>query len=153
MLLPHIKLFFKIKRGLELVFLPHFLYNFLRKLFLLWYFISWPSFFAWLSLLHEILGNVYCNCLLTRLWRREFWNQPYLSNQAIFSTWPKQEKNLNILRMKRAFNMKQRAFFIIFKGLSLKHGANNTVFFVRWEPNFNKYAHTPFWFSEYTKQI
>ena len=30
------------------------------------------------------------------------------------------EKKLNILRMKRAFKMKQKAFFIIFKGLSLK---------------------------------
>ena len=31
-----------------------------------------------------------------------------------------QEKNLNILRTKRAFKIKQKVFFIIFKGLSLK---------------------------------
>ena len=30
-----------------------------------------------------------------------------------------QDKNLNILRMKRAFAVKQKAFFIIFKGLSI----------------------------------
>ena len=38
-----------------------------------------------------------------------------------FSTWPKdQDKILNILRTKRAFKMKPKVFFIIFKGLSLK---------------------------------
>ena len=58
--------------------------------------------------------------LLTRLWHH-IWNQPYLSNQAFFSTWPKiQDKNLNILRTKKAFKVKQKAFFIMFKGLSLK---------------------------------
>ena len=31
-----------------------------------------------------------------------------------------QDKKLNILRTKRAFKMKQKAFLIIFKGLSLK---------------------------------
>ena len=36
-----------------------------------------------------------------------------------FSVWPEsQDKNLNILRTKRAFKMK--SFFIIFKGLSIK---------------------------------
>ena len=38
---------------------------------------------------------------------------------SCFATWPKrQDKNLNILRTKRAFEVKQKAFFIIFKGLS-----------------------------------
>ena len=30
-----------------------------------------------------------------------------------------QDKNLNILRTKRAFEVKQKVFFIIFKGLSI----------------------------------
>ena len=51
----------------------------------------------------DIGKYAYCNCLITRLWRHKFWNWPYLSNQAIFSTWPK-----------RSFYM------IIFKGLSWK---------------------------------
>ena len=35
----------------------------------------------------------------------------YLSNQAVFPTWPKsRDKNLNILRTKRAFKMKQKDF-------------------------------------------
>ena len=58
---------------------------------------------------------MYCNCLLTRFWRHEFWNWP------VFSTWPKcQDKNLNILRTKGAFKMKQKSFFINFKGIPLK---------------------------------
>ena len=37
-----------------------------------------------------------------------------------FYTWPKsQDKNLNILRTERAFEVKQKAFFVIFKGLSV----------------------------------
>ena len=51
----------------------------------------------------DIGKYAYCNCLITRLWRHKFWNWPYLSNQAIFSTW-----------LKRSFYMN------IFKGLSWK---------------------------------
>ena len=58
---------------------------------------------------------VYHNCLFTRLWCHKFWNLPYLSNQAIFSTCSKSyDKRLNILRTKRDFKMKKKAF-IIFK--------------------------------------
>ena len=54
---------------------------------------------------------MYCNCLVTRLWRHGFWNKPYLSNQAVFSTWSKShDKNLNVLRTKRAFKVKFKAF-------------------------------------------
>ena len=42
----------------------------------------------------------------------------YLSNQAFFPTRPKSyDKDL---RTKRAFKIKQKAFFVIFKGLSMK---------------------------------
>ena len=69
----------------------------------------------------DIGQYVYSNCFLTRLWRHKFWNYPCLSNKAGFSTWPKsQGKNLNIMRAKWAFKMKEKTFFIIFKGLSLK---------------------------------
>ena len=54
-----------------------------------------------------LLGNKYCNCLLTKLWSHKFWNLPDLSNQALFSTRPKsQNKNLNISGRKRAFKIK-----------------------------------------------
>ena len=42
--------------------------------------------------------------LLTRLSRHKFQNQ---AHQAVFYTWPKsQDKNLNILRMNKAFKVK-----------------------------------------------
>ena len=37
----------------------------------------------------------------------------------------KQDKNLSILRTKRTFKQKLKAFFIIFKGLSLKQMKQN----------------------------
>ena len=44
-----------------------------------------------------------------------------LSNQAFYLQDEKvMKKSLNILRMKRAFKMKQNAFFMIFKGLAMK---------------------------------
>ena len=105
---PHIKQFSKIKRGLELASFPHFLHNFWIKIFLLLCSVNWPSLIVWLPLLPEILSNICCPilgiCLLNRLWRHEFWSWSYLSNQAFFPTWQKShDKNLNILRTKRAF--------------------------------------------------
>ena len=55
--------------------------------------------------------------------------KPFLTK----TSWPKRrDKNLIILSTKRAFKMK-KAFFIIFKGLSLKQIKKN---FGRWEPDF-----------------
>ena len=61
-------------RRLELVSLPHFRHDFQRKIFLLLYSTNWPNFIVWLSLLREILGNMYCNCSLIWLWRHKFLN-------------------------------------------------------------------------------
>ena len=48
---------------------------------------------------------VFQNWLLTRLWCHKIWNYSYLSSQVV--TWPKnQDKTLNILRMKRASEVK-----------------------------------------------
>ena len=54
-----LSLFEKVKRGLELVSLPHFLHNVLRKIFILLYSINWPLFIVWLSLHCAILGNIH----------------------------------------------------------------------------------------------
>ena len=59
-----IKLFLKI-RGPELVSLPHFLYNFWRKIFFLLYSLNWPNFIVWLPLLWEILGNM-CTAIICK---------------------------------------------------------------------------------------
>ena len=53
-----LKLFWKTKRGLELVSRPVLLHVFLRKIFLMLYYINWPNFVVWLPLLLEILGNM-----------------------------------------------------------------------------------------------
>ena len=58
LLLPHVKLFEKTKRDLELVSLPHFLNDFWRKIVQLLCSITWLRFIVWLLLLHEILGNM-----------------------------------------------------------------------------------------------
>ena len=44
-------------KGLEIVSLAHFVYDFLTKMFLILCSIKWPHFIAWLPLLLEILGN------------------------------------------------------------------------------------------------
>ena len=46
------------KEGFELVSLPHFLYEFQKKIFLLLYSLSWPHFNAWLPLPRKIMGNI-----------------------------------------------------------------------------------------------
>ena len=107
--LAFIKFFCLLKKSLELVSLPDFLHDFWRKIVLFLYVINWPNVIAWLPLFREILGNTYI----------------VIVNQL--------DKNLNILRSKRAFKMKEKAFFIIFKGLSLKE----INFFGRWEFVFN----------------
>ena len=58
LLLPHIKLFQKAKKGLDLVFFPRFLHDFWRKIFLLLYSITWPNFNVCLTLLRDIFGNM-----------------------------------------------------------------------------------------------
>ena len=38
---------------------PHFVYDFSRKKFFVFYSIKWPNLFVWLPLLLEILGNMF----------------------------------------------------------------------------------------------
>ena len=60
-----------------------------------------------------------CHCLVAfTSWDIE---QTFAFSSSRFSASPKShDKNLNISRTKRAFKMRQKVFFIIFKGLSLK---------------------------------
>ena len=110
-------LFKKTKRGRKLVSLPHFLHDLWRKILPLLYSIIYIlTKFHWLVAFTswDIGQYVYCNCLWNSLWRHEFWNCSCLSNQTVWAV------KTNILRTKRAYKMKQKAFFIIFKGLPLK---------------------------------
>ena len=58
LLFPNIKFFWKTKRGLELVSLSRFLYDFGSEIFLLLRSMTWSIFIVWLLLLRELLGNM-----------------------------------------------------------------------------------------------
>ena len=95
--------------GLGLVSPPRFLYDFSR-IFLILYSINWQSFIVWLRLLLEILGNIciVIICCWVNLFIRQF-----------FYVTKKSGRSLIISTTKRAFNIKSKSFFIIFKGLLL----------------------------------
>ena len=89
-------------------------------MFLILLFINWSNLIMSLPLVLEILSNMCiaivcipgCDIINFEI------NLIFLTKP--FSTWPKsQDINLNILRTKRDFKMKKKAFFIIFKGLSV----------------------------------
>ena len=87
--------FLKIKSGQELVSLPHFLHDFWKKMFLLLYFINLTKFHCLIVFTSwDNKQYVYCNCLLTRLSCHKFWNNPDLSNQAVFSKCPKSQDKI-----------------------------------------------------------
>ena len=104
------------EKGLWLVFTPHFVYDFSRKNVTLTDHISLSD-----SL---YLSRYWAICIL-----QLFVHQAVTSSNlklslsfwsSRFDIWPKsQGKNLNISRKKRAFEVKSRTFFIIFKGLSV----------------------------------
>ena len=50
--------FYFSEKNLGVVSPTHFVYGFLRKMFLMLYPYKWPNFIVWLSLLLEILGNM-----------------------------------------------------------------------------------------------
>ena len=56
--LPHVKLFYETKRGLEMFSLPHFLHDFWRKIFPMLYLVNSPNLIIWMSLLLEMLANM-----------------------------------------------------------------------------------------------
>ena len=81
-----------LKDGLWLISAPHFGYDFSRKMFLVLYYITWPSFIVWLSLLLDILDNnnfVIICYPISIIWRRKFWTYPWVSNQANFQHYQK----------------------------------------------------------------
>ena len=70
---------------------------------------------------------------------------PLPPNQVLFSTRQKsQQKSLNILRTKRTFKVKLKAFFINFKGLALNQWKQ---FFGRWKSTLMNGPWENFWKS------
>ena len=92
----------KIKMGLELVSRPYFSYNFLIKNF---FYINWSNFITRLCLLPKLFNKM---CFV--LYAQAF-------DEVIIIEYLKNE-NLIISRTKRAFELKQKTFFLISKALS-----------------------------------
>ena len=95
------------EKGLGLVSLPHFVYDFSRKMFLKLHSINWPNFIVWLPLLLQYWAisvlQLFVNQTVTSQNLKLILS--FLSSR--FAAWPKsQDKNLNILRTKRAFDVK-----------------------------------------------
>ena len=90
-----------------------------------WFLIAFTKFqIAFTS--WDIGQYVYYKCLLTGLWRHKFWNWPYIPNQVVFFTWPKnQDENLNILRTKKSFQDEIESIFHHFKRAFIE--ANKTI--------------------------
>ena len=96
------KVFEKTKRALELVSLLHFLHEFWRKKFILLYSNNWSSFSVSLSLQLFISQVVTSQILKLTL--------SFESSRFFYMT-KSQNKNSNILRTKRAFQMKWKSNF------------------------------------------
>ena len=143
MLSPHIKLFQKIKKVLELVSLPHFLHNFRMKIFLLLYCINWPNLIICLPLLYKILGNM-CIAIVCKpvCEVMNFEVNLIFFKLSRFSYMTKKSlQKLKYLGNERSFWDETECIFQHFKGLSIK---NITNFFGRWESDFNKHLNNFF---------
>ena len=129
MLSLHFKLFQQIKRGLELVFLPHFRHKYWRKIFVLLYSINWPNFIVWLPWLCEILGNM---CIAIAC--KPCYDVMNFEVNFIFLIKPifihdqKVVAKLKYFENRKSFYDEIKTFLVIFKGLSIKQ---TTQFF--WE--------------------
>ena len=75
---------------------------------------------------------MYCNNLLTTLWRQKFWNFEiiYLVKLFFFYMTKKWRQKFKYSEDKKSLRWNKKHFFIIFEGLSLKLIKQ---FFVRWE--------------------
>ena len=113
LLLTDKKLLRKIKRGLELASLSYFLHDFWRKLFLTLHSINWPNFFRWNFLDNMCIVNIYflVNDVIYFEINLTFFIKrfSYVNNKSM-------NKNSIILRTKRAFKMKWKAFLSSSKG-------------------------------------
>ena len=113
MLLSYIKLFKKSKRGLEPVSLAYFFHDFWRKIFLMLYYIYWSNFIVWLPLHLQILGimcKVIICCPICDVINFEI---------NLSMTKKSGQKCKYLTKEKKAFTMKWKAFFIMFKELSV----------------------------------
>ena len=109
-------LIFRIGSGAS--FSTTFVYDFSRKMLLKLHSINWPNFIVWLTLLLQILGNICitivcypgCDVIKSEI------SLIFLIKSFCCMT-KKSRQKLKYLE-ERVFDVKWKAFFIIFKGLS-----------------------------------
>ena len=94
------KAFLKRKRGLKLISLSRFLYDFWRKLFFMIYAINWANFSVWLPSLLQILDisqYVYCNYLFSSLKKFKNFKNFEVTHSPFSSFRPKSESSEMII--------------------------------------------------------
>ena len=98
------KLFWKIKVGLEIVYLPYFQHDFLMKIFLTLCYINWSNFIArFIFHILDILGNM---CIVIICFPiDDIINFEINLNFLINHEQKSEDKTLNILRTKKAFQV------------------------------------------------
>ena len=107
-----------LNKGLGNVYPPHFVHDFIIKIFRMLYSINWPNFNVWLLLPPEISGNMCLELFFIQFVTSYIFQLTLAFLSSLFLTWPKtQNKNWIILRTIRAFDVKSEELFIIFKGL------------------------------------
>ena len=107
------------KKGLELVFPPHFVHDSSRKMFLELHSINWPNFIVWLLLPRQILGNMFIAiiCYAGYDVTKVEINFIFLIKPLCYMTNRSRQK-LKYVENEKSFWGKVKAFFIIFKVLS-----------------------------------
>ena len=107
---------------LAIVFPPHFVYAFSRKMLLMLFSLNLPNFFVCLSSVLEIMGNMCiaivsfhgCDVITSEI------------NLIILIKQKMQDKTLNILRTKKLWRWK-KAFLITFQGLLVTNNCIRTT--------------------------
>ena len=91
-----------LEKGLGLVSLPHFEYDFSRKMFPIWCFINSPDFIFWLPLLFEILCNM---CIVIVSYPAcDAINLNWAFSSSRFLIWPKiLEQNFMYFQSEKSF--------------------------------------------------
>ena len=100
---PEMLMFYFFKKALGLVSPPHIMHGFLRKIFVMLYFIDWQNFIVWLSLLLEISGNrciiivcyKFCNVINFEIYLSFFIKPSFCMNKN-------SEQKLNYLKNKKS---------------------------------------------------
>ena len=123
-------------KGVQLTSLPHFVFIFLRKIFLMLYYIKWPNLFFRLPLIFEILDSmciaIIC-CLVSDIINFEI-NLNFLIKLLFYRT-KMSGKKWKYLKIKESCQHK-KAFLITFSEIWLKK--IKMTFFGRWESDFKQ---------------